>query len=892
MKRVSSLKANNMVNLNPVQDIANVIGCVCNDLSLIRDTSINIEVDDFVQNVHKITFASIKNIAIKSPLAESVSARDVDNYLSPLEGKHKKWLEQKGYEYVQQCIEKSNPDTFEISYQRLKKLHLLRSYLEVGIDIKEIYDHTSLDNDELDASMEKIDNMKMEEIIDFFSVKLLKVKDKFNIDTDVKSFKAGENLDELFEDLAKGPDYGIPFDNPYYNALFRGMSEEKLLIQSAGTGDGKAITHGTKIPTPQGWKLVEDIKIGDKLFDRRGKETNVVGVYPQGVQDVYRVTLKDGRYIDCNLEHLWEVYDSENKKRIWDTKKMIDYISNWKKKGYPLSIKNNQPVEYKEKDLPIDPYVLGATLGDGCITKENQRFSISSGNDGVPNEVARRLNSEYVKNKHNYNYHFKLTKDLKTPQRKNKEYLYVSDVFNNLNELIGKYSKDKYIPREYLLGSINQRLKLLQGLMDTDGCIFLRDEERQASISFSSVSKQLAEDVRELGYSLGFKNTIKYLKTKNYYQVVFSIPSRDIPKLFLADDEKIKKAEIAKNHQDRKLHDFIKIKSIEKLNKQEHQVCFTVDNDEHLFLVGDYVVTHNTRNAIKDVCETSVSHKYNFKTKQYEPIGIEMPTLLISTELEQKEVNILMLAYISGVPQKVIQDSNYEPEIARRLTEAKNILEEAEIYCVVIKDFSLQDITDIIERHVIEKDIVMAAFDYIQLRPKLQRSLNELNGGVIQREDQVLATLAESLKYTSEKYKIFIRTSTQLSRNIKDNDKRDQDSLAGGRATANKADFGVITMKTKQKDLKEISHILSNPKWGNKTPNYMHFIYKNRQGQDFVIIWTQINLGNLREEVCFVTDYDYNLLEDIKPEYFTYDKVEDEEDEIIEVEEFETEIYF
>jgi len=538
MKRVSSLKANNMVNLNPVQDIANVIGCVCNDLSLIRDTSINIEVDDFVQNVHKITFASIKNIAIKSPLAESVSARDVDNYLSPLEGKHKKWLEQKGYEYVQQCIEKSNPDTFEISYQRLKKLHLLRSYLEVGIDIKEIYDHTSLDNDELDASMEKIDNMKMEEIIDFFSVKLLKVKDKFNIDTDVKSFKAGENLDELFEDLAKGPDYGIPFDNPYYNALFRGMSEEKLLIQSAGTGDGK------------------------------------------------------------------------------------------------------------------------------------------------------------------------------------------------------------------------------------------------------------------------------------------------------------------------------------------------------------------TRNAIKDVCETSVSHKYNFKTKQYEPIGIEMPTLLISTELEQKEVNILMLAYISGVPQKVIQDSNYEPEIARRLTEAKNILEEAEIYCVVIKDFSLQDITDIIERHVIEKDIVMAAFDYIQLRPKLQRSLNELNGGVIQREDQVLATLAESLKYTSEKYKIFIRTSTQLSRNIKDNDKRDQDSLAGGRATANKADFGVITMKTKQKDLKEISHILSNPKWGNKTPNYMHFIYKNRQGQDFVIIWTQINLGNLREEVCFVTDYDYNLLEDIKPEYFTYDKVEDEEDEIIEVEEFETEIYF
>src|SRR5699024_3622993 len=171
-----------------------------------------------------------------------------------------------------------------------------------------------------------------------------------------------------------------------------------------------------------------------------------------------------------------------------------------------------------------------------------------------------------------------------------------------------------------------------------------------------------------------------------------------------------------------------------------YNALFRGMSEEKLLIQSAGTGDGKTRNAIKDVCETSVSHKYNFKTKQYEPIGIEMPTLLISTELEQKEVNILMLAYISGVPQKVIQDSNYEPEIARRLTEAKNILEEAEIYCVVIKDFSLQDITDIIERHVIEKDIVMAAFDYIQLRPKLQRSLNELNGGVIQREDQVLAT--------------------------------------------------------------------------------------------------------------------------------------------------------
>lgn len=521
-----------MVNLNPIQNVSDLIGNICNNLDLIRDTSINIDTDDFVQNAHKVTFASIKNIAIQSPTAKTISARDIDNYLSAFEGKHKKWLEQKGFEYVQQCIEKSNPDTFQLSYQRVKKMSLLRAYTSEGIDISDLYNYKSLDMQELDSDMARVDSMQMRDIIDHFSVKQLRVKDRFNIDSDVESFEIGHNLDALFERLAKGPDYGMPFDNAYYNALFRGMVDGKLLLQSAESGSGK------------------------------------------------------------------------------------------------------------------------------------------------------------------------------------------------------------------------------------------------------------------------------------------------------------------------------------------------------------------TRAAIRDVCSVACSKKYNFKTKSWEQLTVRKPSLLISTELEEDEVSILMLAYISGVPQHVIQNSNYEPQVAERLKVASEVLKEAPIYCTVIKDFSIRDIEDIIERHVIEKDIALGAFDYIQLRPKLQRSLNELNGGVMQREDQVLAALAEALKYIAEEYDIFIRTSTQLNSNAKQVERKGQESLAGGRATANKIDFGVITTKASGKDIKSIEHILSHPKWGDTTPNYMHWVYKNRQNRDNLIVWTYNNLGNLREEICFITDYDYNLVEDIFPEYINYTDVETEEEESYTVEEY------
>ena len=135
--------------------------------------------------------------------------------------------------------------------------------------------------------------------------KMNKIREDWNVEAGVVlDFKAGDDLDTLLERIQKDPDLGYPFQNGYYNKLFRGMRKGKFLLRSAQTGAGKAVTYNTNIPTPIGYVKAKDVKVGDVLFDEKGQKTNVVGVYPQGVQDVYEVTLQDGRKVECNAEHL------------------------------------------------------------------------------------------------------------------------------------------------------------------------------------------------------------------------------------------------------------------------------------------------------------------------------------------------------------------------------------------------------------------------------------------------------------------------------------------------------------------------------------------------------------------------------------------------------------
>lgn len=776
---------NNIVALNPTRSIYSIVGNLCNNPEILKNPTYIIGARDFVQEFHKIVYGAINQLALSNKKIDHITPIDIDNFLAAYPVYYKIWDENNGINYVKDAKDHANEEVFESDYNRLKKYSLLRNYMEIGIDVSDVYDYKSLNLSDQNESSEKLESMSTSDIIEYYTQKMINIRDEWNIEEGVVlDFKAGDGLDTLLERIQEAPDFGFPFPNSYYNSLFRGMREGKFLLRSGSTGTGKAIVHGTRIPTLDGWKLVEDIKLGDKLFDRTGKPTNVVGVYPQGKQEVYRVKLKDGRYVDCNAEHLWEVITLKGTRKTITTLEMIDIMNNHKKagrRGFPLSIPANEAVEYEEKVLPVDPYVLGAILGDGCITKENMHFSISSEDDIIPNEIAKILNTTFYKNEHNYTYLFYTPEDYNNDGHKfNKKYLYNYDVFNNLKEIIGCRSDSKYIPEEYLISSKQQRLRLLQGLLDTDGSVSKRDESRQNNLSYYSTSVKLLKQVSELAHSLGYSNSIIMNEKEGGKGglIYFNVSGSEIENLLFAPTSKMERAKESNKIKGKAHRDRIKVVSIEKLNYKEDQVCFTVDNEESLFLVGEYVVTHNTRQAIRDMCNVACDAIY--KTGYgWQSLGESYPALFISTELDKDEVQLIMLAYITGIPDDVIKNGNYDNGTANRLEEGLKILQRAPLFASYIEDFSISDIEMKIEQYIINHHVKYVAFDYIQMVPKLSKTMQHSFGQNL-REDQILVNFASALKNISTRYNIFLESSTQLNRGSKEIENRDASSLRGG----------------------------------------------------------------------------------------------------------------
>ena len=376
-------------------------------------------------------------------------------------------------------------------------------------------------------------------------------------------------------------------------------SNEPRIIVEAGAGSGKALPNSTLIPTINGMKRVGEIRIGDFLYDRNGKPTKVLGVYPQGKKEVYKITFGDSREALCCKEHIWYVH-----KKTWgDKNKFKEYtlneilkekiIGNNREAQFYIPI--SKAIEKEKIDYKIPPYIIGAFLANGCCINHS-RLTLSTENDDVPKIICSFIPGLKYKegyNKYKWQFYFK----------ENKEYnfLMTKDFLKDFQDEICQYSYNKKIPEIYKNGSIEQRLELLQGLFDGDGHI----TKNGGTVSYSSVSKNLINDIREILWSLGYCSKIYKGKRLDLYKhqdyfITVNIPNSEKEKLFLLK-RKIDIALKYKNIKQRKDFDRISIRSIEKMNYEEDMTCFYVDNEEHLFLMNDYIVTHNTRVLIERI---------------------------------------------------------------------------------------------------------------------------------------------------------------------------------------------------------------------------------------------------------------------------------------------------
>lgn len=382
-------------------------------------------------------------------------------------------------------------------------------------------------------------------------------------------------------------------------------------------GTGKAQPLDSMILTPTGWTQMRNIKVGDVVISVDGKPTKVIGVFPQGKKDIYRLTMDDGASTKACEEHLWTVNDTCRISRgnEWlnlTTRQMIEengkvqipgrngqmYTTStyfkeklhvneggWKRNKWQIPVVGK--VEFIQLSTYIDPYVVGILIGDGGLS--GNTVSFSSADREIVNTVKRLIPKSYtVKKKESSLYDYSIIHNKENREGKNNKFVeYILSLGLNVK------SEHKHIPFYYLFNSIENRIKLLQGLMDSDGTV---DHRNGSSISFCTVSETLKRDVIQLVRSLGgvatFTTRVPSFCHKGEkksgqlaYIINIILPEDIIP--FNLE----RKLSLWKPKSKYKPCRFID--NIEYVGEEECQ-CIKVDHPSQLYVTDDFIVTHNT----------------------------------------------------------------------------------------------------------------------------------------------------------------------------------------------------------------------------------------------------------------------------------------------------------
>lgn len=753
----------------------------------------SISEEDFAEPFHRIVFGSIYKLYELGTKKMSLAA--ISDFLSARPKYEAIYKENKGDEWLVDVVGNTQSNSFDYYYSRLKKFTLLRAYDAFGIDVSDILDPDNIfDTKKRQEQEERLDNLDLMQIADLVDEKIDRVRAEYVNESTSEAHMAGEGIMDLIERFKLHPEVGVPLYGPLVNTVTRGARLKKFYLRSAPTGVGKAIPNYTLIPTPSGYRKVGDIRPGDFLFGQDGKPTKVVQIHPQAQpKQVWEIEFIDGRVVECCEDHLWEYrYESHRdwayrveslREIVARTEKLKNGLKNSNDKGYRFQIKLNQPVQYEAKELPIHPYVMGAILGDGSLRYDatNKSLLFSSGTDELPNLIASLMGEDikpYKNSDFNFNYCFKRDSNLKHP-------LWVEEIFSMYPELWNLKSEDKFIPNIYLLGDIEQRISLLQGLLDTDGSI----DAVKGRIKFTTVSPLLRDQIIELCHSLGMITSYnidprsdKYT-TGECYSVHIQCPKADKPKLFRLERKKKIAEAYAANSKRCEYKDHLSIVDIRPTDKYVDMTCFTVDNQDHLFLMNDYIVTHNTRSLVADACYIACDRIYD-DAFGWIRNGVKMPTLFITTEQELSEVQTMMLAFLSNVNEEHILNAEYEGDEEKRVYEAAKILSESPLYVEVMPDFSLQDVEDTIKRNIRDHEVTFIIHDYIHTSLKILEEITRKAGGVKLREDNVLFMLSTRLKDICNQYEVFIESATQLNGTYQESDTPDQNLLRGAKSIA------------------------------------------------------------------------------------------------------------
>ena len=410
------------------------------------------------------------------------------------------------------------------------------------------------------------------------------------------------------------------------------------------------------------------------------------------------------------------------------------------------------------------------------------------------------------------------------------------------------------IPREYLEGDIEQRTQLLQGLLDAYGYL-----GKYGHIMFEVNNDRLLSDVAELCYSFGF-----FAKKETDGQTCPSLTiecKRELKHTLFRKKEKVQKAYDFEQSRRRNFFlEHLPIVDITPTTEVTEMTCFKVENEEHLFLMNDYIVTHNTRAMVGDACYLACDEIFDLQQNKWVKNGVKEPTVFITTEQEIDEVQTMMLSFLSGVDENYILLGNYPSKAEEnRVIYAARLIENSPLYIKELPDFSLEDVENTIKYQIHKNDIKYVVFDYIHSSMKILNEVSSKAGIKNLREDNVLFMIGVKLKDIANQYGVFILTATQLNGSWQDAKELNQNLLRGAKSLGDKIDAGMIMVEVTQSDLEALEKILKDCSF--EKPNIKISVYKNRRGKyKNIFLWCKANRGVCRIDPIFVTDWNYQLL--------------------------------
>ena len=413
---------------------------------------------------------------------------------------------------------------------------------------------------------------------------------------------SGLNLEDLAYDWrwgARPQQYLDPHDESW-----------AVTLALAGRGSGKQLAVDTPIPTPTGWTTMGDLHVGDWVLDEAGVPCRVTGTYSSIPNRVYRITFTDGTSIVADAEHQWVTWTHRDRKQFqrhgggrlgfpadWatttiplfdahlnqvgtcgptvrTTQDIVDTFYHGARRDRNHCIPLAAPLQLDERDLPVDPWLLGFWLGDG----DSAGATLTIGETDAAEIHTRVTAAGYV---------------LGRNMERREGYAarrYVRGVSRALRQL--GVLRNKHIPPAYLRASEAQRLALLRGLMDADGYT------GGCSVEFCSTREALARGVLELARTLGEKPALATGDARLNGTVVgtkyrvswrprlhnpFSLPRKTLRVLELG-------AQALRSY-----HRMIVSCSEAPIQPMK---CITVDSPNSLYLAGEGMIpTHNTRLA-------------------------------------------------------------------------------------------------------------------------------------------------------------------------------------------------------------------------------------------------------------------------------------------------------